>query len=59
MHFAVAHSAWTTCKPPLVFNYVFLLCYRITVDFNSLFTEMFQTSEVRCEVQKFIMRFTN
>ncbi len=31
----------------------------ITVDFNSLFTEMFRisfrTSEVRCEVQKFIM----
>jgi hypothetical protein len=31
----------------------------VTVDFNSLFTEMFRTSEVRCEVQKFIMKFTN
>ena len=33
------------------------------VHFNSLFTEMFRTSlwtwEVRCEVQKFIMKFTN
>ncbi len=34
-----------------------------TSDFNSLFTEMFQTlfrtSDVRCEVQKFIIKFTN
>ena len=31
----------------------------ITVDFNSLLTEMFRTLEVRCEVQKFKMKFTN
>ena len=30
-----------------------------TVDFNSLFTEMFRTSEVRCEVQTFIMKPRN
>ncbi len=33
----------------------------VTVDFNSLFTEMFRTSfrtsEIRCEVQKFTMKF--
>ncbi len=35
----------------------------ITVDFNSLLTEMFRTSfrtsEVRCEVQKFTMKWTS
>jgi hypothetical protein len=30
-----------------------------TVDFNLLFTQMFRTSQIRCQVQKFIMKFTN
>ena len=37
--------------------------YIITVDFNQLVTEMFRTSfqtlEVHCKVQNFIMKFTN
>ncbi len=36
---------------------------KLTVDFNSPFIEMFRTSfrtsEVRCEVHKFIIKFTN
>ena len=31
--------------------------HNVTVDFNSLFTERFRTSEVRREVQKFTMKF--
>ena len=45
-------------KFPL-FRFRILVDTVIAGDFNSLFTEMFRTSEVRREVQKFIMKFTN
>jgi hypothetical protein len=33
--------------------------YSFIVDFNLLFTKMFRTSQIRCKVQKLIMKFTN
>ncbi len=59
-----AHAVCGRLRPPTnsyctYCSLTYLHSNNITVDFNSLFTEMFQTSEVRCEVQKFIMKFTN